>query len=106
VSDFSNDPSFEALRYEVKGIKDVVFGYWEGGERVAGLVEQTNAMIREMKERDVQHAELVERLTSSAWSIAKPLFAGIVVLIVVGVLNALTHVDVSTVQHVLTGGKL
>lgn len=90
------DRSMQELGADVQGLKDAVFGYWRAGERVPGLIEQTNTMLREMKERDNQYAAMLDHVGQVAWAITRPVLVSIGILIVVGVANVVTRIDPHT----------
>lgn len=71
------------MEQRVGGLENAVFGYWEEGKRVKGLIEQTNDIITAVKKRDDDFA----KAGSEAWKIARPVIGMLAVLSLVGIAN-------------------
>lgn len=98
----------EKLTQRVNRLDDVVYGHWDYDrhERIPGLIEQSNSMIQEMAERDKQHEALLDSIKTVAWSIARPLLFGVGILILLVLVDSLSHIDTNSLVNILKGVNL
>jgi hypothetical protein len=84
-----DEDDVSSLRRDVHDLKSAVFGYWNGGERVPGLIEQTNAIAKLMATRDAENEKMRETVRKAAWQITRPIIGMLVVIGVAAILTAL-----------------
>lgn len=86
-----------AIRDDVETLNSAVFGYWQRGERVPGLVEQTNEMLKVMKQHHDEFQAVASRASDIAWSIAKPIIVLLGVTAFLIAANLISHAGLENI---------
>ena len=82
----------QVLHDDISTLNDAVFGYWRGGERVPGLMEQNNNIITLIQEHHDQFTSITDKFSEIAWGIGKPIISLLGVGIILAIFEVFTHV--------------
>ncbi len=88
----------QRMHDDVSTLNDAVFGYWNKGDRVPGLVEQTNSMLKLMQEHHTQLTTITERFGEVAWGIAKPIIGLLGIGVFLAGVEMFTHVKIDSLM--------
>jgi hypothetical protein len=82
---WGEDVTLEQVARTVADHNDRIYGHWNGGERVPGLIEQNTEFFKWIKQRNEER----DVLTSSLLKYGKFIVPAIMLLAVIGLLNML-----------------
>jgi hypothetical protein len=77
------------MHASIKRHESALFGYWDDGTRVKGVLEHQDDMMASILMRDKALDDIKENFIKVAWQIGKPVIAMLALLVIVGAIALL-----------------